>query len=468
MTELSNPAFDSPARHDPTHPTYHFAPSKNWMNDPNGVIQWKGQYHLFYQYNPFGAYHDHMHWGHAVSDDLIRWRELNIALAPDAGTVDEGGIFSGCIVDNDGVPTAFYTGVNMGATVQRQCMAVGDDALMVWRKYAGNPVIAAPPANARQDTDFRDPFVWREDEYWYMALGSRIEGVGGAVFLYRSINLVDWQYLNPLLVGDTARHGTMWECPNFFSLGDKWVLIVSSHTGYATGNVFYFVGAYRDRRFYPEYEALLDSGQYYATLTQLDDQKRRLMWGWIRETRSAEQQLAAGWSGVQAVPRVLSLDKHNRLLMSPVGELDQLRTTLLVTRDDLPSLPVKLPGLALDVAVEFRIQGEQPCGIVVQDEQGELLVSITYDPVLETLDVRHNPSANSDASHLHGKTHRLSEREPLTLRILFDGSVVEVIANGRTSITRRIYPTQVNALQLDVLEPGSITAIEVWEMSSIR
>ncbi|MEM6527972.1 MAG: glycoside hydrolase family 32 protein, partial [Chloroflexota bacterium] len=318
QTELNH------TRRDLGRPIYHFLPARNWMNDPNGVIQWNGRYHLFYQYNPFGAYHDHMHWGHAVSDDLIHWEELPIAIAPSPGSVDEGGIFSGCIVNNAGTPTAFYTGVNLGATEQRQCMAVGDDELQTWQKYEANPVIAGPPTHADQTPDFRDPFVWREGDVWYMVVGSRIEGVGGAAFLYHSQDLHNWTYLHPLLVGDMARHGVMWECPNFFPIGDKWVLVISLHTGIGTGHAIYFVGDYYDKRFYPQYEAILDSSVYYAPLTFLDDQNRRIMWGWLRESRSGDEQLAAGWSGVQAIPRVLTLDSSNRLLMNPVPELAQI------------------------------------------------------------------------------------------------------------------------------------------------
>ena len=106
-------------------PRYHYLPASNWMNDPNGVIHWQGRYHLFYQYNPYGANHANMHWGHAVSDDMVHWEELPIAITPTPDSCDRGGIFSGCIVDNDGIPTAFYTGVNDDHSRQVQCMAIG-------------------------------------------------------------------------------------------------------------------------------------------------------------------------------------------------------------------------------------------------------------------------------------------------------------------------------------------------------
>ena len=186
---------------DPSRPSYHYQPPSNWMNDPNGVIQWQGQYHLFYQYNPYGANHANMHWGHAVSDDLLHWQDLPIALAPTPNSVDEGGIFSGSAVNHDGVPTIFYTGVTKGYQVQVQCMATSQDGLLTWQKHPQNPLIATVPEEANQTSEFRDPFVWHEDNLWHMLVGSSIAGVGGAVFLYQSSDLVNWDYKNPILIG---------------------------------------------------------------------------------------------------------------------------------------------------------------------------------------------------------------------------------------------------------------------------
>ncbi|MEO1440125.1 MAG: glycoside hydrolase family 32 protein [Chloroflexota bacterium] len=452
-------------QHDFSRPTYHYLPARNWMNDPNGVIQWNGRYHLFYQYNPFGAFHDYMHWGHAVSDDLIHWEELPIAIAPDPGTVDEGGIFSGCIVDHDGTPTAFYTGVNVGATEQRQCMATGDDELITWQKYAANPLIAAPPPHTDQMPDFRDPFVWRDDHTWYMVVGSRIAGVGGAALLYRSQDLQNWTYLHPLMVGDMPRHGAMWECPNFFPLGDKWVLVISLHTGSGTGNVIYFVGDFRDERFYPEYEGMLDSSVYYAPLTFLDEQNRRIMWGWLRESRSGDDQLAAGWSGVQAIPRVLTLDANNRLLMEPVPELEQIRAAKQHENIVLSDTPLDLPGLALDLSFAFRVESDVPCGFDLTWDDTAERIAVLYDPVLQTINVRHTHADNTLSPH--GQLHRLVPEEHLELRILIDNSVLELIANRRTSITHRMYPKQVKNPRIQIHNTDAVVDFAIWEMRSI-
>src|SRR2546423_3561670 len=160
---------------DPHRPRYHFLPPANWLNDPNGLIHWKGEYHMFYQYNPNGPFWGTIHWGHAASADLVHWRHLPVALAPTPGSADEHGCFSGCAVDNNGVPTLVYTGVR--GEEQLPCIATGSDDMLTWQKYPGNPVIAAPP-DGIDPLDFRDHSVWWETDAWYQVIGSGIKDLG--------------------------------------------------------------------------------------------------------------------------------------------------------------------------------------------------------------------------------------------------------------------------------------------------
>ena len=171
-------------------PAYHFLPEKNWINDPNGLIQFNGEYHLFYQHNPVAAVWGNMTWGHAVSLDMVHWKHLPFALLPDQ-PYDKDGVFSGCTVNDNGIATILYTGTQP----EVQCIATSSD-MWTFSKFSGNPVIATPPEGLKT-TGFRDPYVWKEADGWYMVLGSGIEGAGGAILLYHSPDLRQWHYLHP-------------------------------------------------------------------------------------------------------------------------------------------------------------------------------------------------------------------------------------------------------------------------------
>lgn len=452
-------------------PSYHFLPAANWMNDPNGVIQWKGRYHLFYQYNPDGAWHANMHWGHAVSDDLVRWEELPVAIAPTPDSPDQGGIFSGCMVDNDGTPVAVYTGVNDDYTVQTQCLAFGNDDLTEWRKHPRNPVVGDVPAHLGQRRDFRDPFVWREGDSWYMALSSHIAGVGGAVLLYRSSDLIDWEYLHPLYVGERARQGRNFECVNFFRLGEKWALIISVQWDQAPSNTIYLVGRLEEGRFIPESEGVYDTGYSYASLMHTDESGRPLIYSWIREGRSTDQQRTAGWSGVQAIPRVLSLDSRNRLISQPVPEIEKLRGARhRFAPSDVGAGDLPVRGLALDIEAAFDVGAAGICGIALAvAPDGEEKVAIVYERETGTLriDRRYGRDDSEIDSAPQGLTHRPDAGETLHLRILLDGSVLEVIADGRSRVTSRIYPSSVENQGVRIVAPTALRALDIWEMASI-
>lgn len=480
----SDEAWSVPAG-DRHRPRYHFLPPSNWMNDPNGLVHWKGRYHLFYQHNPFGPHWGNMHWGHAVSDDLVRWDDLPIALAPTPDSPDQDGCFSGCFVDRDGVPTIVYTGVR--GREQRPCLATGDDDLVTWTKHPRNPVIpATPPGMAL--TGFRDHAVWKEGDTWYQIVGAGIEGVGGTALLYRSPDLLSWEYLHPILVGDKGRTdpfwtGTMWECPDLFPLGDKHVLIVSiwdkggRHTlNYAT----YFLGTYRDHRFTPEREGILDvGGHFYAPQTTQDAHGRRLMWGWLWEGRDREAVAAAGWAGVMSLPRVLSLRGDGTLGVAPVPELARLRGAHR-RWDNLALRPgemLPLDGVAgdcLEIRAEFA-PGEVDAGTVglavrrspdgaeetrVRYERGRLVL----DCARSSLDVGVDRDVEEAALMLRAD-------EPLVLTVFLDRSVVEVFANGRVAIADRVYPSRTESLGVGVFAAGGggrATALDVWQMASIR
>lgn len=478
--------------HDPHRPRYHFLPPANWINDPNGLIQWHGRYHLFYQTNPLGAYHHRIHWGHAVSDDLAHWQDLPIALAPTPGGPDKDGCWSGCAVDDSGVPTLFYSGVHP----QVVCRATSHDGLLTWQKDPHNPTLTAPSADIDSGSppDFRDPFVWRENGAWYMLMGTRIVGQGGAVLLYRSHDLRRWAYLHPLIVGDRNRRdpfwtGTVWECPNIFTLGDRHVLIVSFQH-HETGTLLYtgaFIGRFHSERFVPESLHLLDyGGHFYAPQILRDDHGRVLLWGWLTEGRPPADQKQSGWSGALSVPRVLGLDAGGRLTQTAVPELHTLRQDhhhvgALIFEPDAPNPLAHIRGDSLEISAEFdplsatafglklrcapdgseetriMVDLQQSC-VTIERERASLNPAVQHDVLPHQQAARSAPFALAPGEHVH-------------LHIFLDRSVIEVFVNGRVALTSRIYPTRPDSMGVAVFARDGrvrLNSLDAWQMGASR
>ncbi len=458
-------------------PQYHFMPPANWMNDPNGLIQWRGRYHMFYQHYPYGAYWSTMYWGHAVSDDLVHWEHLPIALTPTPGGPDQDGCWSGCAVNRDGVPTLIYTGVRP----QVQCLATAeDDNLWTWRKHPANPIIAALPPGLGLSDDFRDPCVWREGETWYMVVGSSVRDVGGIILLYRSADLIHWDFVQPILVGDKNQReplptGTMWECPSFFPLGDRYVLIVSA-MGMEDGSRYtvYFGGEYRDFTFKPDILQLLDYGQqqFYAPQTFVDDQGRRLMFGWLPEDHSPEAQQKAGWSGVMSLPRVLSMRPDGTLGMVPAAEVERLhgahrQWSNVALTADAPTCDLGT-GRELDIVARFTPDSIGQFGLeVCCSPDGVEQTRVVYDTAARRLTLDTTRSSLSDEVGRRQYDGELipEQGEGLELRVLVDRSVIEVYANGRVCISGRVYPTRPDSQAVRLFADGRAAAsVDVWEM----
>ena len=476
---------------DPHRPRYHFLPPSAWMNDPNGLIYWKGNYHLFYQYVPNDPPWERKHWGHAASSDLVHWIDLPIALTPTPGGPDQDGCFSGCAVNHNGVPMLIYTGVI--GNQQLPCVATSPDDLVTWQKYTGNPVIATPP----QELDlfaFRDHTLWKEGNIWYQLIGAGIKGVGGTVLLYRSANLLDWEYMHPFYTGDRNSTvpvwtGSMWECPDFFPLGNKYVLVVSvfdesrfredaykDSLHYAVA----FVGDYTNHTFIPMTQSIIDyGGHFYAPQTMLDPTGRRLQFGWLWEGQSDEAQWTAGWSGVMSLPRVLSLSTDNMLRFEPASELQQLRGKHW-QRKNFSVLPTsftlvrEMRGDCLEIQVEFILDEATEVGIGVRCAQdGAEQTFIRYDRLhgMLLIDRQRSSLSKEVEQDIRSGPLALAAHESLFLHIFLDRSVIEVFANYRLCMSSRVYPSRTDSLGVGFFVHGGtakIKALDVWEMRSIR
>ena len=455
----------SPLSEDRHRPQYHLIAPCYYMNDPNGPLCWKGKVHLFYQYNPNAAVSASKHWAHAVSDDFVHWKHLPIALAPTPGGPDQDGVFTGSVVVDGGVPTAVFTGVR--PEVQMIATAL-DDNLIHWQKYKGNPVVAAPPSGLSV-TGFRDPCVWREGNQWMIAVGSGIVGKGGAALLYSSSDLRHWTYLHSLYTGRIETDGPMWNCPDFFPLGGKHILNVSIGGGRQYGGTPYWIGTYQNQLFQPESRFDRDLGCSYAPKTMLDGRNRRISFTWLREKRTREAQIEAGWSGVMSIPRLLTL-KDEELHIEPIPELQQLRgpktrLTNLNIRANTTRWLSNVQGDCLEITAELALGAAGEAGLILRstadgEEQTRLLWRKT-DGML-VLDTS-KASLNKDCTGTIEKFPlKLLPHETLKLHIFLDASVIEVFANSRACISDRVYPSRLDAAAVGIFAMGGPVKLKIW------
>jgi len=467
---------------DPRRPQIHLLPAANWMNDPNGPIYWKGNYHMFYQYNPNGAYWGDMHWGHAVSPDMVHWRHLPVALAPTPGGPDSAGCFSGTAVVHGDRVALLYTGVVAAseneATIrdgehslrESQCLAFSTDRdLNAWTKEP-LPVIPTPPPGM-DVSGFRDPSPWRHGDWWYMVVGSGFRGKGGTMLLYRSKDLRHWDYLHLLSQGagngkSTANpvdSGDMWECPDFFPLGDKYVLIHS-----AEGKSFWQAGIFdaKELVFHPEQSGVLDYGSFYAPKTQLDANQNRILWGWISEKRPLEEYRASGWAGMMSLPRILTLDRDENLCMMVSPEVDKLRRSpqTLILSDKEESIRQQLARMRISDGC-----GEILCS--VKAASGEFHVSIVGDgEATQWLNVKYTAARPGEIT-LDEKTVplRSDNINEIELHFYIDGSVMEAFVNRQIAYTKRFYYPGSSAppVGIRISDKTNFSSLTMWQLSPI-
>lgn len=476
---------------EPLRPQFHFTPAQNFMNDPNGLVFYKGEYHLFYQHNPLGREWGHMSWGHAVSKDLLRWEHLPLALAEENGIM----IFSGsAVVDHQNTSgfcratdgdssclVAIYTGHSKEK--QTQNLAYSNDRGRTWTKHAGNPVIDLGLK------DFRDPKVfWHEPTArWIMVT---VLSDQHKVRFFGSPDLKKWEALSDF--GPTGATGGVWECPDLFPLpidGEpgtvKWVLDVDINPGAIAGGSGgqYFIGSFDGRTFVnenpPGQTLWADYGKdFYATISFSDippSDGRRIWMAWISNWAYANAEPTDVWRGAQSIPRQLSLRRVPgglRLLQRPVTELTKLRERpdpIMVKDVKDPKAGMPIPGsfeLQLDVA-----NGEWPqAGIRLFNAAGEeVTIGVNKQPLELFVDRTRSRAKtfHKDYAGRHSGPMRMAAADRMTIQVFFDRSVIEVFANdGETVITERVYPTQPFD-RLEVLPAGrASTSARLWPLRS--
>lgn len=311
---------------------YHFMSQTGWLNDPNGLIYFRGKYHFFFQHNPYSAFWDSMHWGHAVSNDMLHWEYLPLALVPSEkyDNHQRGGCFSGSAIEHDGKLFLMFTGTtNEGRGFeQTQCIAYSEDGIH-FEKYKENPVLTAPegiPAD-----QFRDPKVWKHGDTYYMVCGASRDKRAQAL-LYRSKDMFHWTFFN-VLAESRGEWGHMWECPDFYPMGDKYILTFSpmgagEHTSvYLAGDFDYETGKFN---YYISGE--IDWGfDYYAPQSFLAPDGRRIVVGWANEWewmplwKDWGPTYKEGWCGFFSIPREVRMMEDGTLQFLPIAEVETMR-----------------------------------------------------------------------------------------------------------------------------------------------
>ncbi|HBA47423.1 MAG TPA: sucrose-6-phosphate hydrolase [Lachnospiraceae bacterium] len=462
-------------------PMFHLCPRVGWMNDPNGFSFYKGEYHLFYQYYPYDSVWNQMHWGHAVSKDLLHWEYLPAALAPDV-SYDKDGCFSGSAMElPDGRQLLMYTGVvkepridGSFKDIQTQCIAVGDGR--DYEKDSRNPVLDAedlPEGGSRND--FRDPKVWAaEDGTYRCVVGNCTEDHDGRILLYRSEDGFRWEFVS-ILAENKGRFGRMWECPDFFRLDGKYVLLTSPQDmmpkgfEYHNGNgTLCLIGSYDQEKhvFLEERDQAVDYGiDFYAPQTLLAPDGRRIMIGWMQnwDTSNLRDKKHA-WFGQMSLPRELSIE-NGRLIQKPVRELERLRSgevrhehVVIEGTSSLPGVSGRRIDMELTLHVDEALGGEK--GLqkfalrFAQDEVCHTAISFRPHESLLKIDRKFSGSRRA---FIHQRRSLVQVRDGvLKLRIILDRFSAEVFVNNGEQVLSLTFYTDQSAEGISFYADGQI------------
>lgn len=439
-------------------PAFHVTPPVGWMNDPNGFSLYQGEYHLFYQYHPYSTHWGPMHWGHCKTRDFVKWEQLPCALAPDTD-YDGQGCFSGSAVEQDGKHILMYTSVleqkaEDGTPVirQTQSIAVGDG--LNYAKIEQNPVITADVLpEGSSPVDFRDPHIWKEGNTFYSCIGSKNADDSGQIALFSSGDAEHWNF-EGIMDRCSNRYGKMWECPDFFTLEEKQVLIVSPQFMRAEGlefhngnNSIYFVGSFdaESKQFLRKEAGSIDYGlDFYAPQTVETADGRRVMIAWMQSWDNYLTPEEFEWSGVMTIPRELSF-KEDKLIQKPIRELEaywKKEVTHKEVKLDKQTGEKALQGIGgriFDMTVECRGSDFRSFEIILAaDSQNR--TSLIYDREKGTLTT---DRTYSGLVHDLLSTRSMYTKEydgKISLRILMDKFTLEVFVNdGEQAMTSLIY-----------------------------
>ena len=459
-------------------PAFHVSPYVGWMNDPNGFSCYQGEYHLFYQYNPYDTHWNSMHWGHVVSKDLLHWEYLPAALAPDED-YDKIGCFSGSAIElDDGRQLLIYTAVDQETLedgtvrdIQTQAVAVGDGK--DYEKYDKNPVLTAKdlPKGASK-VDFRDPKIWKgNDGNFYCVIGSRPADGSGQILLYRSKNGFEWEFVS-ILAKNQNRYGKMWECPDFFELDGKYVLLTSPQDMLPEGLEFHngngtlcIIGELD-----PETHTLkeqfcqgVDYGiDYYAMQTLLAPDGRRIMIAWMQNWDTLAYRCNdSGWFAQMSLPRELSV-KNGRLYQVPIRELNAMRANKVeynnvVIKDTRLTLD-QIEGRTVDLELVIRPADKDNLYKKFEfcfAENEKYHSTLCFRPDESVLKIDRKFSGSERALVHQSSCLVNGDSNELKLRVILDKFSVEVFINDGEQVMSAVILTKQEAKGISFFADGA-------------
>ncbi len=427
----------------------HLLPPIGWMNDPNGFVYFKGEYHLFYQFHPYDSIWGPMHWGHAKSRDLLHWEELPVVLAP-SETYDQNGCFSGSALVVDDRLVLIYTGhVEAGEErIETQCIATSKDGI-VFDKYVGNPVISQEQIQRIADiADFRDPKMFKYGNIYYTVVASKTADSRGQILLFESTDGFNWQFKSVLLEGN-QEEGIMWECPDLFELDGKWVLMISpiemkrqQYQYWNINSTLVFIGEidWKIGRFKVEHQHEVDGGlDFYAPQTCVNDTGERYLVAWMQMWNRTipSHELGHGWSGMMTLPRKLSI-KNNCLYQeiprSLFQQLDVQGKIILSDKEAVLRLENRVRQqqyirLELEQLGDFELQyakNEHNQFIKIAYSQKNQILEFSRVGVGYAIKGKEEPYSDTRYMRL------TSLNEPFILELARDTNSLELFINGQT------------------------------------
>ncbi|WP_394238958.1 glycoside hydrolase family 32 protein [Niallia oryzisoli] len=436
----------------PWRQSYHIQPVTGLLNDPNGFSYYNGEYHLFYQWFPLGPVHGLKHWFHTKSKDLVHWENVGIAIKP-TNQFDSHGVYSGSAIEHEGNLLLMYTGNTRDDYWERhpyQCLAVMDRTGTITK--LDKPIIDGVPKGYTDH--FRDPKVWKQDDHFYAIIGAQKECGTGCVVLYQSSDMKEWSFQGEIETR-LKDFGYMWECPDYFELDGKGILLFSPQGIAAEGDHFqniyqsgYVMGSPLDidkqQLTHGEFHELDRGFDFYAPQSMCDPKGRRIVVGWMGLPEIDYPTDKNGWAHCLTLPRELSI-RGGKLYQQPVIELESLRGEMIEAEITLKNECISIDGFtgdAYELLIEFSESNAQEFGIEVRVGHQEK-TTIKYDAA-EKMVIFDRTHSGQPVGMEFGEIRKCHlDGDIVSFRLFVDVSSVEVfVNNGEEVFTGRIFPHQ--------------------------